>query len=138
MHAHIFNNVSGRPPNEAFFGLFVVNGVTGIRELATKRDQMGRVLEWRTRVANHALLAPRIASVGAVVDGPKGAASDRVATVAEARQIVRSIKASGVDFVKVYTELLPDEYFAIADEAKKVHDGHGCRQSLRVSGIQRS
>jgi imidazolonepropionase-like amidohydrolase len=42
-----------------------------------------------------------------------------VATVAEARQIVRTIKASGVDFVKVYTELRPDEYFAIADEARK-------------------
>src|SRR5262249_50402347 len=46
--------------------------------------------------------------------------SDVVSTPQEARDFVHRAKAVGVDFVKVYWKLPPEEYYAIADESKKV------------------
>ena len=56
------------------------------------------------------------------VDGPDPIFpnSDVVSTPQEARDFVHRVKASGVDFVKVYQKLPREEYVAIVDEAKKV------------------
>jgi hypothetical protein len=42
-----------------------------------------------------------------------------VTTEAQARETVIALKKSGVDFIKVYTALPRNLYFAIAEEAKK-------------------
>jgi imidazolonepropionase-like amidohydrolase len=57
----------------------------------------------------------------AIIDGPKPfwPGSVSVSTEAQARQAVLDAKQTGADFVKVYTFLPREEYFAIADEAKK-------------------
>jgi len=44
--------------------------------------------------------------------------TDRVATAEEARQFVRQVRSAGLDFVKVYSSLSREAYFAIADEAR--------------------
>src|SRR5713101_4145129 len=132
MHVHMFNQVSRRPPNRWYFSLFVANGITSIREMWTKPEDMEQVREWRKLQAEGSLLAPRIGAVGTLVDGPPGAETTQIGgalpgptanivrTPDEARDFVRELKAAGdIDFVKTYSSLSREAYFAIADEAKK-------------------
>jgi hypothetical protein len=121
MHVHIFNQVSRRPPNAWYFPLFVANGVTGVRDMWTKPQDMNQVLEWRRQFAEGTFTLPRIAAVGTVVDGQPSTwpNTDTVATPEEARRMVGKIKDAGVDFVKTYSNLSPEAYFAIVDEARK-------------------
>jgi hypothetical protein len=131
MHVHLFNQISGRPPKTWYFPLFVANGVTGIREMWTKPENMPQVREWRRLQSECRLIAPRIGAVGTVVDGPAGAETTNmdaallgptvkvVSTQEEARQFVRGVKAAGIDFVKTYSSLSREAYFSIADEAKR-------------------
>jgi imidazolonepropionase-like amidohydrolase len=123
MHVHIFNNVSKRPPNAWYFPLFIANGVTGIREMWTKTEDMKQVLEWRRQFTEGTLTAPRIAAVGTVIDGqpPTWPNTDIVRSPEEARRMVRKIKDAGVDFVKTYSNLSRGAYFAIVDEARKLN-----------------
>jgi imidazolonepropionase-like amidohydrolase len=121
MHVHIFNHVSRRPPNAWYFPLFVANGVTGVREMWTKPEDMNQVLEWRRQFGKTTFPLPRIAAVGTVVDGQPSTwpNTDTVATPEEARRMVRKIKDAGIDFVKTYSNLSREAYFAIVDEARK-------------------
>ncbi len=131
MHVHIFNQISRRPPNTWYFPLFIANGVTSVREMWTKLENMPQVREWRRLQLDGSLIAPRIAAVGTLVDGPAGVettnlpalqpgpTANSVSTPEEARQFVREVKAAGIDFAKTYSSLSREAYFAIADEAKK-------------------
>ncbi|HET6669195.1 MAG TPA: hypothetical protein VFH15_03095, partial [Pyrinomonadaceae bacterium] len=121
MHVHIFNHVSRRPPNTWYFPLFVSNGVTSVREMWTKSEDMNQVLEWRRQFAEGTFTIPRIAAVGTVVDGQPSTwpNTDTVTTPEEARRMVRKIKNAGVDFVKTYSNLSREAYFAIVHEARK-------------------
>jgi|SRR3989475_1503466 len=132
MHVHMFNQVSRRPPNTWYFPLFVASGITGIREMWTKPEDIEQIREWRRLQAEGSLLAPRIAAVGTLVDGPAGAETTQIGgalpgptanvvrTPEEARDFVRALRAIGdIDFVKTYSSLSREAYFAIADEAKK-------------------
>ena len=123
MHVHVFNYISQRPPNEYFFPLFIANGVTGIRDMWTKADEIAQVTIWRKQFYEHPETVPRFGSVGTLVDGAPAiwAHSDTVATPEEARHIVHQIKISGVDFIKTYSNLSRECYFAIAEEAKKLN-----------------
>jgi imidazolonepropionase-like amidohydrolase len=123
MHVHVFNNVSKRAPNEYYFPLFIANGVTGVREMWTRMDAMPQVALWRKQFTDKPGTVPRFVAVGTLVDGQPVTwpNSDSVTTAEEARLMVRKIKASGVDFVKVYENLSREAYFAIADEAKKLN-----------------
>ncbi|MGH9779646.1 MAG: amidohydrolase family protein, partial [Candidatus Acidiferrales bacterium] len=130
MHVHIFNQVSRRPPNTWYFPLFIANGVTGVRDLWTKPEDMHQVGEWRHLQSAGKLTAPRIAAVGTIVDGPTGAKARNMAllqlgptvnfvsTPDEARRFVRELKAAGIDFVKPYSNLPRETYLALADECK--------------------
>ncbi len=131
MHVHVFNQVSRRPPNTWYFPLFMANGVTSVREMWTKPEDMDQVREWRRLQVEGNLLAPRIAAVGTLVDGPAGAETTQIGSALpgptanivrspdKARQFVRDVKAAGVNFVKTYSSLSRDAFLAIADEAKK-------------------
>ncbi len=46
MHVHLFNNATRRPPNEWAFPLFVVNGVTAVREMAAEPAGIPVVERW--------------------------------------------------------------------------------------------
>ncbi|HEX6730481.1 MAG TPA: amidohydrolase family protein, partial [Pyrinomonadaceae bacterium] len=78
---------------------------------------------WRKEIEEGTLLGPRMAIAGSILDGPKPIwpGSMPISNEAEARQAVISTKQQGYDFVKVYSLLSRDAYFAIADEAKKQH-----------------
>ncbi len=122
MHIHEFRNAVNKR-KEYFFPLFIANGVTSVRDMWTKPQNMPYVNQWRKQVSTGAGLLPRFATVGTLVDGlpPVWPSSDTVKTAEEARAIVHRIKDSGVDFVKVYGHLSREAYFAIAEECKKIN-----------------
>lgn len=96
--------------------LYLANGVTGVRFMNSNPAYQ----EWRREIESGSLSGPRMV-IGVMVDGPKpvNPAATAVANEAEARQAVIDVKRSGADFVKVYSLLPRDAFYAIADEAKK-------------------
>jgi imidazolonepropionase-like amidohydrolase len=105
-----------------FPALFLANGITGVRDMGGAPDEFERLTRWRAELKRDALPAPHIVSAGIVVDGPAGKGrpdSLHVANEREAQQAVISLRNRGADFIKVYSLLARDAYFAIADEAKK-------------------
>ncbi|HJQ25431.1 MAG TPA: amidohydrolase family protein [Blastocatellia bacterium] len=116
MHVHAAANTS------LYFPLFIANGVTGVRNMhTTVRNPLELTNRIRQEVAEGKLLGPRFVANGPIVDGPKPVhpGSVAVANADEARRAVVTLKQGGADFIKVYSLLSRDAYFAIADEAKK-------------------
>jgi hypothetical protein len=71
MHVHLFNNSSGRPPNDWAFPLFIANGVTGVREMAAKASDLPTVSAWRTALAQGRLIAPHVLAAGVAAAGAR-------------------------------------------------------------------
>jgi imidazolonepropionase-like amidohydrolase len=109
------------PPKEKekLLTLLIANGVTGIRDMG---GDLKLLQEWRARVGNGTLVGPHIYACGPLLDGPKPMwpGSLAISTAEQGRQAVRDLKLKRADFVKVYSLLPRDAYFAIADEAKKL------------------
>ena len=101
-----------------YLPLFTANGVTGVRVMAGHPVH----LEWRPQLADGKLTGPRLVLGGLIVDGPKPfwPGSIATATAAQGREAVQRTRADGYDFVKVYTLLPREAFFAVADEAKKL------------------
>jgi imidazolonepropionase-like amidohydrolase len=113
MHVHVWET-------DRTFPLFIANGVLGVRNMGGHLDELKR---WRAQVVSGELLGPHMVISGPLVDGLNPAQPDHAVVVhdpAEGRAIVDSLKQSGVDFIKVFDNLTPDEYYAIAEESKKV------------------
>ena len=113
MHVHVWET-------DRTFPLFIANGVLGVRNMGGHLDDLKR---WRSQVMNGELLGPRMVISGPLVDGLDPAHPDHSVVVHnpdEGRAAVDTLKQSGVDFIKVFDHLTPDEYKAIADECKKV------------------
>jgi imidazolonepropionase-like amidohydrolase len=115
MHVHLL----WEPALEAGFPLCVANGVTGVRDMHT-HVPFDQVQKWRREVEAGERVGPRFVFAGPIVDGrrPIWPGSVAAGDAATARKAVRDLKASRVDFVKVYEGLSREAYFAIADEAK--------------------
>jgi len=107
------------PPREKekLLTLLIANGVTGIRDMG---GDLKLLQEWRMRFSG--TVGPHIYACGPLLDGPKPMwpGSIAISTADEGRQAVRDLKKQRADFVKVYSLLPRDAYFAIADEAKKL------------------
>jgi imidazolonepropionase-like amidohydrolase len=97
--------------------LFVANGVTGVRVMWGGPFHY----QWRQEIEQGTLRGPRLAIGSSIVDGspPIWPGSTAVKDGAEGRKFVIQTKQDGADFIKVYSRLSRDAYFAIADEAKK-------------------
>ena len=129
MHVHAyFTNDTARfhSTSEVMFPLFIVNGVTSVRDLGSNLDA---TLAARDSVAAHQLIGPRMMVSGPMIDGPttRYAAAIKVATGDEARAAVRMLKSRGVDMIKTQSLIPRDAYFALADEAAKIgipFEGH--------------
>jgi len=101
--------------------MIVANGILGVRNRAGVAKD---VFRWREDTASGTVLGPQIAACGPLIDGPNPAHPEHAISVhnaAEGRQAVRSLKATGDDFVKVYDGVPKNAYFAIAAEAKQLH-----------------
>ena len=118
MHVHAWNY-------DSTFPLFVANGVTGVREMFGPPD----ATKFRAALAKaDRVLAPRFYLASPIVDGhPKvWPTSVEVNTPEEARKFVDEQKQKGADFIKVYSRLSRDCYFAIVEESR--------RQKIPVQG----
>lgn len=100
-----------------YLPLFVANGVTGVRIMWGRLAHHG----WRKDIANGELRGPRLIIASPIIDGPNPIwpGSVAVRNASEARQAVIDAKRNGADFIKVYSLLPREVYFAIVDEAKK-------------------
>src|SRR5580700_7576611 len=103
--------------------LFIANGVTGVRDMG---GDVPALLAWRKQLAEGEIIGPRMIISGPMLDGylPDGKSlrfpsSIPVTTPASAVAAVDSLKAQGVDFIKVQSELSDDAYHAAATEAHK-------------------
>lgn len=123
-------------PESVVPALYALTGVTTVREMRGQPVHH----EWREKIRNGALLGPRWVVGSPIVDGtPSLWAADvgptiEVRDAAEARRAVRRVKREGADFVKVYSRLSREAYFAIADEARRQgipHLGH-CPDTVRI------
>ena len=120
MHVHTLQSMSGGGKSfdvyEAFFPLFVANGVTGVRDMNGDLDLLARV---RQKVSGGEILGPQVLAAGPIVDGvswPFG--SIAVSSVDDGQQAVRVLKERGANFVKVGNLVPRDAYFSIVAEAK--------------------
>lgn len=109
MHIHWYD--------ERYLGLFVANGVTRVRQMWG----MPMHLEWRKRIEAGELLGPRFSISSPIVDGPHPfwPGSIAVGDAEAAAKVIATIKKNGYDFVKVYTGLTRDGYFAIMRAARE-------------------
>jgi imidazolonepropionase-like amidohydrolase len=114
MHTHTYGNYKD------FFPLQLANGVTGIREMFGKLEEVNRI---KSEIKTGVIDGPMIFSSGPIIDGkpPTWGTSDVAETPEQGREFVRKQKAEGADFIKVYFNLQKDVYLAIADEAKKLN-----------------
>lgn len=101
-----------------YYSLFLANGVTGIRMMWGFPDHH----QLRKEIGAGRFLGPRMVIASTIIDGPTPywPGSTSVHNSAEAREAVDKEKEQGADFIKVYSLLPRDSYFAIADEAKKL------------------
>jgi imidazolonepropionase-like amidohydrolase/ketosteroid isomerase-like protein len=117
MHVHGTNYDSTLP-------LYVANGVTGVREMFGPPDAN----KFRSELSQKNIIAPHIYLGSPILDGnpPIWRNSIKVETAEQARNAVDEQKQRGADFIKIYSRLSREAYFAIMDEAQ--------RQSIPVAG----
>jgi len=115
MHTHVWSD-------EFFFPLLIANGVTGIRDMFETNIRSTET--WKRKIAEGRIYGPDMRVAGPILDGPKPIwpGSVAVSTPEEGRRAVDSLKnILHTDFIKVYSLLSRESYFAIADEAGKQH-----------------
>ncbi|WP_207944409.1 amidohydrolase family protein [Actinomadura rubrisoli] len=124
----IESHVHSAGPDGVVPPLYALAGVTTVREM--RGDALHH--RWREEIQGGRLLGPRWIIGGPIVDGrPSLHTHDtgsliEVGNAREAREAVRRTKRDGADFVKVYSRLNRESYFAIADESR--------RQGIRFAG----
>jgi imidazolonepropionase-like amidohydrolase len=97
--------------------LFLANGVVGVRDMAGPPDARA----WRATQTSAPDPSPTIYLGSPIVDGQNPVWPDSivVANEAQGREVVDQQQQRGADFIKVYSKLSRDAYFAIADEANQ-------------------
>jgi hypothetical protein len=122
MHVHLGG------VEEDWFPLYLANGVTGLREMASSVENLAKLQRYRARVDRGEIVGPHIVAAATPIDrrSAEKPAPFGVLTAADARTAVDYEKSLGVDLVKIYDGLTRDAFFAIIDQAKK--------QGLTVSG----
>lgn len=102
---------------EDFFPMLLANGITGIREMFGNRVAIPKI---KSEIALGNIIGPDFVSPGLIIDGKPAIqpGSDEASSPEEGRKIVRRQKQEGADFIKVYSRLERETYFAIADECR--------------------
>jgi len=139
MHAHLSK------ARASSLGLFIVNGVTTVRDLGGDHEEL---LRWRREIRAGTRVGPRILMAGPYLESTaniermrKDPVSERiepferirigVGSPEEARKIVASLAAKEVDFLKIRTVANRETYLALNAAA----DAHGIPLVGHVYGI---
>src|SRR5262249_42979741 len=114
MHAHVFS--------DRFRELFLAHGVTGVRHTFSF-SPIYSARAWRK--LGERSPAPRLVLSDMMIDGKRPsfpwALQRHIHTVAggkAARQAVRTSRARGNDFIKVYNDLSREAFLGVIDEAR--------------------
>jgi imidazolonepropionase-like amidohydrolase len=134
MHVHLVFGDWFPGAEDISLPLFVVNGVTGVRDMGSELDI---VQSWRNEIEAGRLIGPRIYTPGPMLDGPKPRfpSSAAIATPEDAHRAVADLKRRGADFIKLQSLIPREAVFAIAEEAKEQEipfEGH-VPDSVRAS-----
>jgi Amidohydrolase family len=124
MHYHNMDDESAEVTDSTITPLLIANGITGVRDMFALKNTLKR----RDSIREGRLTAPETFA-GAMVDGPKPIwpLAISVKDTVRAVILVDSLKNAGYDFIKVYSALPREVYFAIATESKKQNipfEGH--------------
>jgi hypothetical protein len=135
MHYHNMDDESAQVTDSTMTPLLIANGITGVRDMFALNNTLKR----RDSIRTGQLIAPET-FIGAMVDGPIPIwpLSIRVKDTLRAVIIVDSLKNAGYDFIKVYSALPRDIYFAIATESKKENipfEGHVPRSITPLEAV---
>ena len=125
---------------DSMFPMFIANGVLGIRDMGTSMP-LADIDHLRQQTASGSRLGPRIVAAGPILDGrPKPIRANFLAITApeEGREAVRSLKAGGSQFIKVYSWLSRDTFLAIAAEAHKQNIPIAGHVPFSVSALEAS
>lgn len=128
MHAHVFNEANIRNVD---YPLFIANGITGIRIMAADClnppcDDPDMTIAQHHKLQNEIqakqLLGPKSILGSYYINGALTGESTVLKPMTEAhgRELTRLLKNRDVDFIKIYDELMPEAYYGITDEAKKL------------------
>ena len=111
MHVHTWDY-------ESTYALYIANGVTGVRDMFGPPDAN----EFRKQLAAKTSVAPHFYLASPIVDGHPAVWRDsiEVTTADQAKIVVDDQKRKGADFIKVYSRLSREAYFAIMAEAVNV------------------
>jgi hypothetical protein len=124
MHAHA-TTYDGRV--ESFMRLLLANGITGVRDPFGSLEVAAKA---RVIIESGELPGPaRMIIAGNLIDGPPGPVPGALiaATPDEGRAQVDSLHSAGASFIKVYSMLSPETYFAIAERSRELgirFEGH--------------
>ncbi len=127
-HAH---SDSDQVTRQIFFPVLIANGVTGVRDMfadsypatpGVESDSKEVVDRWRSEIAAHVLVGPRIVASSALVDGPKPLwpGSMPVSSADDGRRAAQYVVTRGNDFLKVYSLVPREAYLTMATEAKQL------------------
>lgn len=104
------------PGGRAVLGLYIANGVLGVRDMAGDWTQIS---EWRREIAAGSLSGPRIVASGPYIEGGDVPIVHILArNAAEAEVAVDSLARLGVDFIKLHSQLNREVYFATLRAAR--------------------
>lgn len=116
---HVHSAFADKPWDEkVIFPLYIANGITGIRDMGGDPN----ILEQRRkRIDAGELTGPHMMIAGPFLNSGKSDTQTMgVNTPDEARQAVDSLKARGMDFIKVLS-ISPGVYWPLAEQAKRQH-----------------
>lgn len=104
-----------------YFPQFVANGITGIRDMSTPLEDF-EVFKKSNAKTDTTIRPHFIKACGPALDGINNARpglSIPIAKTFQAKETVDMLYSKGVDFIKVYSLLGRDAFFAVVEEAKK-------------------
>jgi imidazolonepropionase-like amidohydrolase len=115
MHIHDAGDDSSN--RYEYIPLFLVNGVTGIRDMWGSPE----MLKLKNDIDAGRFTGPRMVIGSPIIDGGKPffAHSLAAATEIQGRHYVDSLSDAGYDFIKIYSLVREPVYLAIADECRK-------------------
>jgi hypothetical protein len=117
MHAHDIGWMIPNSSHDFITPIMLANGVTGFRDMWGSKD----ALALRDSVNQNFLVAPRMIVGTPIVNGPRMFFRGTVTlkTPNEVPAVIDSLKREGYDFVKVYSYLRHDLFFALAKHCKE-------------------
>lgn len=123
MHSH---SLWSERAMASFLPLYVAQGVTGIRDMGGRLDVLS---DYRAAMKQGNVAWPRVIAAGQMLDGPDPVHAEISIAVTDAHSAIAAVdllKLADADFIKVYTTLGREGYFAAIAEARRV--------GLRVAG----